>query len=205
MLRPRKDRSTASDCDELLSQLKEIFLRHYEHASEARWSTIATLTEQQANRTGHADLLAQHLLGGARNPRPLDTSSTMMKFGYHFSVALGFAIEAAWTCRQGRLERAASLLNEGWYFAGVCGVEAEFKDPSATTAENLRIARGSRKDREMKAAVMRWCDENKHRYPGANNRELADAVSLAHLVPMTWNTIYRWVCHWSRTCRTSDR
>lgn len=201
LLAPRSERSPATDAANLLVHLKSLFLQHYPDQTEAHWDRILTATVKAADRQGHGDFLANHLLGGERNRRPLD-GTVMMAFSYNFSIAVEYASEAAWTCEQGDVASAWSLVADAWYFAGLCTVQADFKHPSATTASNLANARALRKDRTWKAEVFEWCDSNQHRFTDSgrkvNRSKLADAVFAEKLFPVTYPSVYRWVCEWAK-------
>lgn len=207
LLAPRSQRSPATDAANLLVHLKRLFLQHYPDQTEAHWETILTTTVKAADRQGHGDFLAKHLLGGEGNRRPLD-GTVMMAFSYNFSTALGYASEAAWACQRGDQACAWSLVADAWYFAGLCTVQADFKHPSATTASNLANARAQRKDRTWKADVFAWCDSNRHRFSDRTNKvirsKLAEAVFAEKLVDVTYPSVYRWVCEWAKQHATTQ-
>lgn len=200
LLIPRSERSPVKDAASLLAHLKQIFLGHYDGQTEAHWNTIVTATLKSGSRRGHGDFLAGHLLGAMRNKRPLD-GTVMMAFSYNFSSALGYAIEAASIAEGPDPASAWSLLADARYFAGMCTVQADFKHPNATTAENLANARAQRKDRVWKADVFAWCDSNHQRFPRIKNKvnrtKLAEAVLRAKLFPGKFPAVYGWVCEWA--------
>lgn len=200
LLMPRSERSVAKDAASLLAHLKDLFLGHYEGQTEAHWNTLVTGALKSGSQQGHGDFLAGHLLGAVRNKRPLD-GTVMMAFSYNFSSALGYAIEAASVAEGPDPTSAWSLLADGRYFAGMCTVQADFKHPNATTAENLANARAQRKDRVWKADVFAWCDSNHHRFPRikqkVNRTKLAEAVLRAKLFPGKFPAVYGWVCEWA--------
>jgi hypothetical protein len=207
LLAPRSGRSPATDAANLLAHLKGLFLQHYPDQTEAQWERILTGTVKTTDRQGHGDFLAKHLLGAEGNRRPLD-GTVMMAFSYNFSTALGYASEAAWTCEQGNHACAWSLVADAWYFAGLCTVQAEFKHPSATTASHLANARAQRKDRTWKADVFTWCDSNQDRFWDRRNKvnrsKLAEAVFAKKLCPVTYPSVYRWVCEWAKQHETTQ-
>lgn len=127
----------------------------------------------------------------------------MMAFSFNFSVALAYAVEAAWHCERGELNAASSLLVDGWFLAGLCTAQARFKESKTTTAENLAFARSQRKDRSWKSDVFAWCDDNHQRFPLLRNKinrsALAQAALAANLVDVKFPAIYGWVCEWART------